>query len=155
MAATILSIGTAYIVLRFNSLMDYVQLLFSFFNAPLFATFLPGMFTKWATPKGGFWGLLLGTTASVLHRIAYSAHFLPYGSDMSASFYGAMVGWGVCFIVTVVVSLITERKPIAELHGLVYVRQPRATGGRNTLLGQWGLAAAILAVCIALNWGFR
>jgi solute:Na+ symporter, SSS family len=150
--ATILSIGTAFIVLRFNSLMDYVQLLFSFFNAPLFATFLLGMFTTWATPQGGFWGLLMGTLASLLHHLAYSAHILPYGSDMSANFYGAMVGWSTCFVVTVVVSMMTKRKPIAELTGLVYVRQPRALGERNILLGPWGLAAAILAVCIALNW---
>ena len=151
-AATILSVGTAFIVLRFNSLMDYVQLLFSFFNAPLFATFLLGMFTTWATPQGGFWGLLLGTLASVLHHIAYSERILPYGSDMSANFYGAIVGWGVCFIVTVVVSMITRRKPIAELEGLVYVRQPRSPEDRNILLGPWGVAAAILAVCVALNW---
>ena len=63
--ATLLSIGTAYIVLSFNSLMDYVQLLFSFFNAPLFATFLLGMFTSWATPRGGFAGLVSGTGARI------------------------------------------------------------------------------------------
>ena len=148
--ATILSIGTAFIVLRFNSLMDYVQLLFSFFNAPLFATFLLGMFTKWATPSGGFWGLLTGTLASVLHRALYSAGSLPYGSDMSANFYGAMVGWGVCFVVTTVVSMMSAKKPAAELDGLVYVR--RASAGKQKTL--WGFAAAILAVCVALNWWF-
>jgi SSS family solute:Na+ symporter len=147
--ATILSIGTAFIVLRFNSLMDYVQLLFSFFNAPLFATFLLGMFTKWATPSGGFWGLLLGTLASVLHHALYSARILPYGSDMSANFYGAMAGWSVCFVVTTAVSMVTTKKPAAELAGLVYVKRAQPAEGQNIL---WVFAAAILAVCIALNW---
>jgi SSS family solute:Na+ symporter len=147
--ATILSIGTAFIVLRFNSLMDYVQLLFSFFNAPLFATFLLGMFTNWATPSGGFWGLLLGTLASVLHHALYSARILPYGSDMSANFYGAMAGWSVCFVVTTIVSVVTTKKPAAELAGLVYVKREQAVEGHNTL---WVFAVAILAVCIALNW---
>jgi solute:Na+ symporter, SSS family len=151
---TILSIGTAFIALRFNSLMDYVQLLFSFFNAPLFATFLLGMFTKWATPKGGFWGLLLGILASALHRAAYSAHILPYGSDMSANFYGAIVGWSACFIVTIVISLMTEKKPVGELQGLVYGLSPRTAEDGNTR-PLWGLAAAILVVCVALNWWLR
>jgi SSS family solute:Na+ symporter len=154
MRTSILSIGTAFIVLRFNNLMDYVQLLFSFFNAPLFATFLLGMFTTWATPQGGFCGLLLGTLASLLHHLAYSAHILPYGSDMSANFYGAMVGWAACFIVTAAVSTMTSRKLFAELTGLVYAPQPRAAGERDIFLGPWGFAAAILAVCIALNWWF-
>jgi len=154
-AVTILSIGTAFIALHFNSLMDYVQLLFSFFNAPLFATFLLGMFTTWATPQGGFWGLLAGTLASVLHRVAYASSALHYGSDMSANFYGAIVAWSACFAATVLVSLVTKRKPLPELDGLVYARRPRVGGQGKVLRSSWVFAAAILAICIALNWWLR
>ncbi|MDH4196105.1 MAG: sodium:solute symporter family protein, partial [Candidatus Aminicenantes bacterium] len=69
----LISIGTAYIVLNFNNLMDYMQLIFSFFNAPLFATFLLGMFWRGATPWGGFWGLLIGILAAAGHYILYKA----------------------------------------------------------------------------------
>jgi SSS family solute:Na+ symporter len=154
-AAAALSVGTAYIVLRFNSLMDYVQLLFSFFNAPLFATFLLGMFTTWATPKAGFWGLLAGTAASLLHRLAYSAHLLNYGSDMSANFYGAMAGWTVCLLVTVIVSLFTERKPLAELKGVIYEPSIDRQTWQGALQGPLGLALGIAAICVALNWWLR
>ena len=152
---TALSILTAFIALGFNSLMDYVQLLFSFFNAPLFATFLLGMFTTWATPSGGFWGLLAGTLASVLHRLAYSAHVLPYGSDMSANFYGAIVAWSICFVTTVLVSSVTQRKPLSELQGLVYVPKSRREGKPDIVTGSWILAAVILVVCVGLNWWLR
>ncbi len=153
--ATLLSISTAYIVLRFNNLMDYVQLLFSFFNAPLFATFLLGMFTKWATPWAGFWGLLLGTLASLFHRLAYSLHWLRYGSDMSANFYGAMVGWSVCFTTTVLISAFTKRKPSEELEQLVFQPAKGRRKLKDSLLGPWGLAAGIAAVCVGLNWWLR
>ena len=119
-AAVALAAATAHIVLRFNNLMDYVQLLFSFFNAPLFATFLLGMFTKWATPAGGFAGLVAGTLGALLHYVALRAGLVHYGSDMTANFYGAAIGWGVCFAVTSAVSLFTARKPEAELALLVH-----------------------------------
>ena len=152
-AATVISIGTAFIVLRFNSLMDYVQLLFSFFNAPVFATFLLGMFTRWATPAGGFWGLLTGTVASVVHRAAYSSNVLHYGSDMSANFYGAITAWLVCFIVTSLVSCVTRRKPAEDLVGLVYTHASAGLSAHR--VGVWSLAAIVALVCIALNWWFR
>lgn len=153
--AAVLSVGTAYIVLQFNSLMDYVQLLFSFFNAPLFATFLLGMFTKWATPQGGFWGLCLGIMASLVHRWAYSAHLLRYGSDMSANFYGAMAGWSVALIVTAGVSVFTTPKLAAELEGLVFERNNQKSTIRGVMFGSIGLSVCITIVCIGLNWWFR
>ena len=61
----LVSIGTAYLVMQFQSIMDYVQALFSFFIAPLFGTVLLGMLWKRATPPGGFWGLLAGTVSSI------------------------------------------------------------------------------------------
>lgn len=151
-AATVLSIATAYIVLSFNNLMDYVQLLFSFFNAPLFATFLLGMFTRWATPAGGFAGLVSGTLAAGLHYLAYRSHWLPYGSDMTANFYGAICAWTVCFLVTVAVSGVTRRKPLDELAGLVH--EPRS--GTTTFKSKtpWIFAGVVAVALAILNWIF-
>jgi solute:Na+ symporter, SSS family len=153
--AIALSIGTAFIVLSFNSLMDYVQLLFSFFNAPLFATFLLGMFTHWATPRGGLVGLVCGTLASVAHYSAYRLHWLHYGSDMSVNFYGAICAWTTCFVVTAVVSLFTKRKPEHELVGLVYDSATHGAGRTDGRLRQaWILTGAIIVVGVILNWIF-
>lgn len=149
----LLSILTAYIALLFNNLMDYLQLLFSIFNAPLFATFLLGMFTTWATPKAGFYGLLTGTIASIAHNAAYRSHLLVYGSDMAANFYGAILAWTSCFVVTVVMSTCTAAKPREELAGLTYwttgrehIRIPRSAAI---------LSMIALIVMIALNLLFR
>jgi len=151
-AATALSIATAYIVLSFNNLMDYVQLLFSFFNAPLFATFLLGMFTRWATPAGGFVGLVAGTLAAGLHYLAYRGHWIPYGSDMTANFYGAICAWTVCFLVTVGVSCVTRRKPLEELAGLVY--EPQTGRMSSTSRTAWIFAGVVAVALAILNWIF-
>ena len=124
----LVSIGTAYLVMQFLSIMDYVQALFSFFIAPLFGTVLLGMLWKRATPAGGFWGLLLGTLSSVamwgwvkanpsaLSIIALS----PNARDMAENMYRALWSWLVCVIVTVTVSLMTKPLPEKQLEGLVY-----------------------------------
>jgi SSS family solute:Na+ symporter len=151
--AIILSIFTAYIALRFNDLMDYLQLLFSLFNAPLFATFLLGMFTKWATPKGGFWGLLLGTAAGVIHNLAFRLHWLHYGSDMSANFYGAICAWTVCFIITTFVSLFTEPLPTAALAAVTYSRRSKALA--TSSLSIWVYVAFIATTCVILDILFQ
>ncbi len=155
LAAALLSVATAYIVLRFNNLMDYVQLLFSFFNAPLFATFLLGMFTRWATPAGGFVGLVAGTLAAAGHYLAYHFHWLAYGSDMTANFYGAICAWSVCFLVTVGVSCVTARKPAEELTGLVYSESREAIEKTGAAMRKPRILAAIIAVLLfVLNWIF-
>ncbi len=124
----LISVGTAYLVMQFLSIMDYVQALFSFFIAPLFGTVLLGMLWKRATPKGGFWGLLCGTLSSVgmwawvkldpaaIRYVALS----PNARDMAENMYRALWSWIVCVLVTVVVSYMTEPKPDSELKGLVY-----------------------------------
>ena len=124
----LVSIGTAYLVMQFKSIMDYVQALFSFFIAPLFGTVLLGMLWKRATPQGGFWGLLTGTLSSIamwawvkadptaLKYIALS----PNAKDMAENMYRALWSWLICVAVTVVVSLATKPKPESELNGLVY-----------------------------------
>src|ERR1017187_10046396 len=124
----LISVGTAYLVMSFLSIMDYVQALFSFFIAPLFGTVVLGMLWKRASPKGGFWGLLAGTVSSIgmwawvkvdpsaLRYVALS----PNARDMAENMYRALWSWVVCVSVTVVVSLLTEPKPDSELVGLVY-----------------------------------
>jgi SSS family solute:Na+ symporter len=151
-AGAFLSIGTAFIVLRFNNLMDYVQLLFSFFNAPLFATFLLGMFTLWATPAGGLAGLVAGTLAAVLHYLAYHFRWLAYGSDMTANFYGALCAWMVCFLVTIGVSAVTKRKAAEELLGLVHTSSKGAKqpGAKQP----WAFVLIIAGGLLILNWIF-
>ena len=123
-----ISIGTAYLVMDFKSIMDYVQALFSFFIAPLFATVILGMLWKRASPAGGFWGLLAGTASSVamwawvkmdpsaLRYIALS----PYAKDMAENMYRALWSCIICALVTTIVSLLTTPKPESELKGLVY-----------------------------------
>jgi len=124
----LISIGTAYLVMQFQSIMDYVQALFSFFIAPLFGTVLLGMLWRRATSAGGFWGLLAGTMSSIgmwawvkvdptaLRYVALS----PNARDMAENLYRALWSWIVCVVVTVIVSLMTRAKPVEELNGLVY-----------------------------------
>jgi SSS family solute:Na+ symporter len=124
----LVSIGAAYLVMSFLSIMDYVQALFSFFIAPLFGTVVLGMLWKRASPAGGFWGLLTGTAASVgmwawvkldptaLRYVALSSS----AKDMAENMYRALWSWIVCMIVTVVVSMATRPRPESELVGLVY-----------------------------------
>jgi SSS family solute:Na+ symporter len=123
----LISIGTAYLVMQFASIMDYVQALFSFFIAPLFGTVVLGMLWKRATGPGGFWGLLLGTGSSIsmwawvkvdptaLRYVALSPNAKALAQDM----FQALWSFLVCVIVTVAVSLATRPKPDAELAGLV------------------------------------
>jgi SSS family solute:Na+ symporter len=153
--ATTLSIGTAFVALSFNSLMDYVQLLFAIFNAPLFATFLLGMFTSWATPTGAFAGLVSGTAASLLHYGLYHAGIVRYGSDMTANFYGAMGGWATCLVVTAVISVWTTRPPLEELKGLVYGLEGQGfLSGIRKPYALAIMAAVILLAAAILNWIF-
>jgi SSS family solute:Na+ symporter len=124
----IVSIGTAYLVMDFKSIMDYVQALFSFFIAPLYGTVILGMLWKRATAAGGFWGLLSGTLSSIgmwawakvdpsaLRYVALSSD----ARDMAENMYRALWSWIVCVVVTVLVSYMTKAKSDAELNGLVY-----------------------------------
>jgi solute:Na+ symporter, SSS family len=130
-AATIvgilLSLITAYWAKSAPSIMDYMQAIFSWVNAPLFATMLLGMFLVWITPNGAFWGFMAGMFSSIGMFIAVkfgwmSASILTMSgtaSDMSANFWRAWWAWLICFVVTIVVSLFTKPKPREELIGLV------------------------------------
>ncbi|MBF8248044.1 MAG: SSS sodium solute transporter superfamily, partial [Bacteroidetes bacterium] len=123
----IISVGTAYWAKSFPSIMDYMQAIFSWVNAPLFATMLLGMFVVWITPNGAFWGLIAGMSSSFLMFLAVKFDWMDKGritlsqvsSDMAVNFWRAWWAWLICFVVTIVVSLFTEKKPREELVGLV------------------------------------
>ncbi len=130
-----LSILAAYVAGRYNTLNDVLQLVFSFVNAPLFATFLLGMFWKRATGDGAFWGLLSGTMAAALtHGLSMSegkggwiANVHTFPSPMAQNFWISIFAWTTCFLVTIAVSLATRPRPAKELEGLVYglTKRPR------------------------------
>ncbi len=156
----LISIGTAYLVMQFASIMDYVQALFSFFIAPLLATVLFGMLWKRATSAGGFWGLLAGTVSSIgmwlwvkvnpnaLAIIALS----PNAKAMSENMYRALWSWMIAAIVTIVVSWATTPKPESELVGLVRGCTEIPSEGHYKLYQRpifW--AGVVFVVFIALN----
>jgi SSS family solute:Na+ symporter len=129
--ATVTAIGTAIIASGYSNLMDYLQTLFGFFNAPLFATFILGMFWKRMTATAGWAGLVSGTLAAVLVALlsedafgAASLGVIPLGGQ-GASFVAASAAFVVDIVVSVAVSLVTRPKPVAELAGLVYSETPR------------------------------
>ncbi len=123
----IISLGTAYWAKSFPSIMDYMQAIFSWVNAPLFATMLLGMFLVWITPAGAFWGLVAGMGSSFTLYLAVKFDWISRSiitmsgnaSEMAANFWRAWWAWLICFGVTVIVSLFTKKKPKEELVGLV------------------------------------
>ena len=119
-AGVALGVGTAFIAAGYSNIMNYLQALFSFFNAPLFATFIVGLFWKRMSPWAGFWGLLAGTGSGFASYMAYKAGILNFGTELNASFWGAGVAFVVDVIVSVLVTLVTTAKPEEELRGLVY-----------------------------------
>ena len=156
----LLSIGAAYLVTLYNNLMDLLQLVFGFVNAPLFATFLLGMFWKRATGHGAFTGLVAGTiSAAATHGLTFAEgkggwldvlHEFP--SVMAQNFWIAIFAWSACFLVTIAVSLASRPRPESELEGLVYgvTPIPRQSGVVWYMRPGW-LAAVAGAVCVVLN----
>lgn len=155
----LISIGTAYLVMQFQSIMDYVQALFSFFIAPLLGTVLLGMFWKRATRAAGFWGLLCGTVSSIgmwawvkvdpgaLRFIAFSSN----AKDMAENMYRAWWSWLTCVLVTVIVSYLTKPKAESELTGLVYGCTDVPGDGDVPLLRKpafWAMIVALVFVIL-------
>jgi SSS family solute:Na+ symporter len=151
-----LSVATAYVAMRFNNIMDMLQLVFSFVNAPLLATFLLGMFWRRTTGHGAFWGLLAGTVAAAAHYevtgvAGGGSSLLPklamwhaYPSDMAQNFWGAIWACGTCFVVTAVVSLSTRARSREDLVGLVH----GLTNASDERQYPWFARPAILAVIV-------
>ncbi|WP_280347054.1 sodium:solute symporter family protein [Nocardia neocaledoniensis] len=123
--ATVAAIFTAFIAGGFSNMMDYLQTLFSFFNAPLFATFILGMLWKRMTPTAGWVGLVSGTLAAVFVFVLNETGVTEL-SGQGASFVAAGVAFVVDITVSVAVTMVTEPKPAAELVGLVYSETPKA-----------------------------
>jgi solute:Na+ symporter, SSS family len=135
----LISIAAAFLASQFNNIMDMLQLVFGFVNAPLFATFLLGMFWRRTTGHGAFFGLIGGTTAAALfHGLALTKGcvpgikggwlhpMFPFQSEMGQNFWMAIVAWSACFGLTVLISLLTRRtKTDEDLKGLVYSLTPK------------------------------
>jgi SSS family solute:Na+ symporter len=163
-----LSIAAAYLVTNFNNIMDALQLVFSIVNAPLFATFLLGMFWKKTTGHAAFTGLLSGTAAALIHHgLTLPADAVPgihggwitvvhrYPSDMAQNFWTAIFAFSVNFLVTIAISLVTKPRPEPELVGLVYSLTPKPVEGHLSWYQKPAtLAVAVLAILIVLNLVF-
>jgi len=165
--ATVIAIFTALIAAGYSNLMDYLQTLFGFFNAPLFATFILGMFWKRMTPTAGWTGLVSGTLGAVVVAVlsedslgGLSIGVLPL-SGQGASFVAAATAFVVDLVVSVAVSLVTAPKPVSELAGLVYSETPKETRtDPEAHRLPWyssptKLAGIALVMVIALNVIFR
>jgi solute:Na+ symporter, SSS family len=117
----LISVGTAFIAKGYSNIMNYIQTLFSIFNAPLFATFIIAMFWRRATPWGGFWSLVAGTGAAyAVNRMDAYDFIFSFDSPLSASFWQAIIAFLACAVVLVVVSLFTQPKSTEDLRGLVW-----------------------------------
>lgn len=133
----IASVGTAYLARSFDNIMDFLQLVFGFVNAPLFATFALGMFWKRSTGHGAFFGLISGTIAAALtYNLTMAeghgggiANLHTFGSAMAQSFMVAIIAFVTCFVVTIIISLFTKPHPKEKLVGLVYSLTPKPETG--------------------------
>ncbi|HCF58366.1 MAG TPA: Na+/galactose cotransporter [Myxococcales bacterium] len=162
----LLSVGTAYVAMQFNTIMDYIQAIFSWVNAPLFATMLLGMFWKRTTSAGAFWGLIAGMVSSFSIFLGFKLNlfsptvtklitFAEHPSDMTRNLWQATWAWVVCFVLTVVISLFTKPKSDAELEGLVKGLTPKTEEVAVGLVRQpafWAACSAV--VLVALNLYF-
>jgi SSS family solute:Na+ symporter len=167
-AGIVLAIAAAYVASAFNNIMDMLQLVFAFVNAPLFATFFLGMFWRRTTGHGAFTGLLCGTLGAAIHhgltlpagaivgiKGGYLGVFHTYPSELAQTFWTAITAWTTCTVVTIVVSLITRPRPDDELRGLVYALTPRP---RDTERKFWQrpvtLGVTVLVMTFLLNFVF-
>jgi solute:Na+ symporter, SSS family len=155
----VISVGAAYVATRFNNIMDMLQLVFAFVNAPLLATFLLGMFWKRTTGHGAFIGLLSGTTAAAIHQ----GLTLPFGalagvkggwfgvvhtypSELAQAFWTAIFAWSACFVITILISVATRPRDDKDLVGLVYSLTERPKEDQLP----WYQRPAVLAVIVLL-----
>jgi SSS family solute:Na+ symporter len=146
--------------------MDLLQLVFAFVNAPLFATFLLGMFWKRTTGHGAFWGLISGIATAAIHhgltqphgaaslvKGGWLGHVLrTYPSEMAQNFWTAIYAWSVCFVVTILISLVTrQQKTDAELTGLVSSLTPRTEVHADWYQRPTAIGALVLVLVLILN----
>ncbi len=165
LAGVAISIAAAYVAASFNNIMDFLQLVFAFVNAPLFATFALGMFWKRTTGHAAFTGLVAGTLAAAVHhglslpagaavgvKGGYLGVVTTFPSELAQTFWTAIVAWTTCFVVTILVSLVTRPRAPEELRGLVYGLTPQPV---DTAVAWFQrpvtLAVVVLAVTVILN----
>jgi SSS family solute:Na+ symporter len=151
----VIGIGTAFIAAGFSNIMNYIQALFSLFNAPLFATFIIGMFWKRMTSWAGFWSLLSGTVASLILYLLHITKIYAFNSDLSESFWGAGLAFVVAILVAIGVTLSGGTpKPENELRGLVYGLAGSAESGEAVLAVEkavwWRSPVVLGTVAVAL-----
>jgi solute:Na+ symporter, SSS family len=155
----LISVATAFIAKGYSNIMNYIQTLFSIFNAPLFATFIIAMFWRRATPWGGFWSLVAGTAAAYgVNRMDAYDFIFNFGSALSASFWQAIIAFLADAFVLVAVSLVTQPKPEEELRGLVWglQRDPEPEEDVDPRDKLWWRSPALLggvaiAILVVLN----
>jgi SSS family solute:Na+ symporter len=119
-AGLVISIATAFIAKEYSNVMNYVQLLFSYFNAPLFATFIIAMFWRRATPLAGALSMIAGFLAAFVSHLLYSKGSLALGSPIASTWWQAVIAFVADAVVLVGVSLVSKPKPESELRGLVW-----------------------------------
>ena len=164
----LLSVCAAYLAAQFNNIMDVLQLVFAFINAPLFATFLLGMFWKRTTGHGAFFGLVAGTIAAAIHhgltlpigdtpgvKGGWIAVLHAYPSEMAQNFYTAICAFVACLFVTVLVSLLTRPRDERELVGLVHSLTPATNDAAPWYAKPIVIGAIAIIGCIGLNVVFR
>jgi solute:Na+ symporter, SSS family len=145
-AGVLLSVVTAYMALGFETIINYVQVLHGIFLAPLFGTFLLGMFWRRTTGWGGFTGLVAGTGYGII------TYLITLDSGLGASMARAFFAWIVCLGVTIAVSLVTQPKPDDELRGLVWgLTEQKEAVEEAWYKKPWVLAVTVLAITVALN----
>ncbi|WP_421106968.1 sodium:solute symporter family protein [Streptomyces sp. NEAU-S77] len=160
-AGIAVSVAAAFVASEYNNIQNYIQLLFSFFNSPLFATFLLAMLWKRVTPWAGFWGMLSGTAAAaVAHLSAYHIGWFYPGGEVGphdtinaqmANFYGALFAFVVDAVVTIAVTFITQPKPESELRGLVWgLPDPDSPDAHEAAVRQPWWKSPVVLGCIIL-----
>jgi SSS family solute:Na+ symporter len=156
----LVSIITAYVARSFNNVMDFLQLVFAFVNAPLFAAFLLGMFWKRTTGHAAFWGLIGGTIAAAIHhglslpadatagvKGGFFGLVHTYGSEMAQNYWTAFYAFSVALLLTLIITLLTKKlKTDDELKGLVYSLTPKVKDDSK----YWYQKPEVLAVVVGV-----
>jgi solute:Na+ symporter, SSS family len=146
-AAVVLSIGAASFALHFGSFMEYIQLVLSTFNAPLFALVFLAVAVPGRSSRGGFGGFITGLGASIVHQVLVLTGQLHYGSQMAANFYGAMLGFSVALTTSVAIARLRATQPLVD----AAVAAPRPGSVRWTTVTAGGCLGVLLVV---FNWIF-
>jgi SSS family solute:Na+ symporter len=151
---TLLSAASAYIVLNFNNLMDYMQLIAILFVSPFFIVFFLGMFWRRPSATAGFYGMVAGVSGAALEYLLYRVHVLKFSSPMASNIWTAVWGFVAGLVVTLVVTFLTEPPPAEQLKGLVYDSSKHEKRSGPWYSSPEFYAAVVLAGYVYLNIKF-